>query len=202
MKKKERSALCLLVTVISFLGFWVENIWLSISRGCMNNRNMLLPFLFGYGLSVLVMYRMFGTPRAPRLFGLDLDTRRTVPNLLIYYGMVFVCISLGEILLGTLVEWSTGIVWWDYTRIPLHITKYTSVPTSAGFALLITVFMRFIIKPTAALFMRMNETVLSILAWVFMGLMVADFLHSGLYMFLHGELMRTWRVDIPWFGGM
>ena len=41
-------ALCMNIAFISFLGFCVENLWLAITKGYMDNRNMLFPFLFGY----------------------------------------------------------------------------------------------------------------------------------------------------------
>lgn len=37
--------------------------------------------------------------------------------------------------------------YWDYSKIPLHFTKYTSVPTSLGFASVITLFMNFAYEP-------------------------------------------------------
>lgn len=62
MKSAEVFALCLIVTVISFLGFVVENVWLSMTKGYIDNRNMTLPFLLGYGIAIVLIYLLFGTP--------------------------------------------------------------------------------------------------------------------------------------------
>ncbi len=35
----------------------------------MDNRNMVFPFLFDYGLAVAVIYLIFGTPRNLVFFG-------------------------------------------------------------------------------------------------------------------------------------
>ncbi len=195
MKRKRACILCMMMSIISFIGFCVENIWMLLSRGYMNNRNMLFPFLFGYGLAVIVMHLMFGTPQEPRLFGLHLTTEHPLINMLIFYGLVAVCISLGELLLGYFVELTTGILWWDYTRIPLHITRYTSIPTSLGFGLLVTLFMRFVFYPFGRLIGRMNDRLLAVLACILMAIMVADFIHSGIYMYRTGQTMLVWRWE-------
>ena len=54
----------IMAAVVSFLGFVVENIWLAMTKGYINNRNMNAPFLLGYGLLILFMYAVFGTPAA------------------------------------------------------------------------------------------------------------------------------------------
>ena len=60
----------IMVAIISFLGFVVENVWLAITKGYMNNRNMNAPFLLGYGLVVLFLYFVLGTPANPVKWGL------------------------------------------------------------------------------------------------------------------------------------
>lgn len=51
----------LTITIISFLGFCVENVWLAFTQKCIDNRNMSLPFLLGYGLAVVGIYFIFRT---------------------------------------------------------------------------------------------------------------------------------------------
>ena len=65
MKKGEKMKytyyqLGIMAAVVSFLGFVVENIWLAMTKGYINNRNMNAPFLLGYGLLILFMYAVFG----------------------------------------------------------------------------------------------------------------------------------------------
>ena len=55
-------SLGIMVAVISFLGFSLENLWLSLTKGFIDNRNMNAPFLMGYGLLVVGMYLLLGTP--------------------------------------------------------------------------------------------------------------------------------------------
>ncbi len=194
--KIKAASMCLLITVVSFLGFWVENIFIAIRHGQMNNRNMLLPFLFGYGLAIMAIYFLFGTPMSPKFFGIDIRGKSKALNILNFFWITFLCVSIGEIVLGTFVENSCGIVWWNYSNIPLHITKYTSVPTSMGFAFLITVFMGFFCEPLLRVFSKMNKKVLYTLAIIFMILLVGDFLLSAGRMFETHELMRIWKINL------
>ena len=59
--ESKNSALLMMVIIVSFAGFWIENIFTAYKKGIMTNRNMILPFLLGYGLSILGLYFAFGT---------------------------------------------------------------------------------------------------------------------------------------------
>ena len=45
--------------------------------------------------------------------------------------MICAFIMLGEIAVGTIYEKFAGVILWDYTDIPTHITRYTSLITTA-----------------------------------------------------------------------
>jgi len=77
--KKEVTSLLILVLVIFFLGFVLENIWLACTKGYMDNRNMSLPFLLGYGLLVVGMYLLLGIPEQMKIFGRTIPKGRTEP---------------------------------------------------------------------------------------------------------------------------
>ncbi len=129
----------IMAALISFLGFILENIWLALTKGYIDNRNMNLPFLLGYGLAVVALYLAFGIPSEfSFLLPEEAETWRRV---VIYFLCVMLCVSVGEILLGTATEKLCRIEYWNYSWILLHITKYTSLPTSTGFAALVTFFM-------------------------------------------------------------
>lgn len=190
------ASMCLVITVVSFLGFWVENIFIAITKGYIDNRNMLFPFLLGYGLAIAVIYLLFGTPKEPKFFGIELKSNNKVQNILTFLFITFLCVCVGECILGTFVEKTCGIVWWNYSNIPLHFTKYTSFPTSLGFALLITVFMEYFFTPIYNGFTKINKKTLYILATVFIVLLVGDFLFSAARMFNTLELMKIWRIEL------
>ena len=85
----------LMMSLISFLGFLLENIWISVRKGYVDNRNMNLPFLLGYGIAVMFIYFVLGVPDKSNAF--------------LYCVICFIIVSLGEILLGTVVEKICGI---------------------------------------------------------------------------------------------
>ena len=76
----------IMAAVISFLGFILENVWLAFTKGYIDNRNMTMPFLYGYGMAVISIYAIFGTPQAMILAG-KLPVKEH--SVLIYFVAVF-----------------------------------------------------------------------------------------------------------------
>lgn len=130
----------LMAVLISFLGFMLENIWLAVTKGFIDNRNMRFPFLWGYGLFISGLYILMGIPEDFVLSALP-EMKSTAARYISYFAVVFLIVSAGEIFLGKTTEDLFGFYYWNYERLPLHLTRYTSVPTSTGFALIITFFM-------------------------------------------------------------
>ena len=116
MRMEDVLALFMMIALISFLGFVVENLWLAVTKGYMDNRNMVFPFLLGYGLAVFVIYLLFGTPEEMRIVGNAVVINSKTLSYGLYFGIVMVCISLGEIVLGTVVEKTCHFYWWDYSK--------------------------------------------------------------------------------------
>lgn len=195
MKTTEIFALCIVMIVVSFLGFVVENVWLAATKGFIDNRNMCLPFLLGYGLAIAIIYIMFGTPANLMLLGKKIVLKNTYTKILIYFGIVFLCVCLGEIALGTIVEKTYHIIWWDYTRLPFHITRYTSIPTSMAFATMICIFMRRIFDPLMEWALTLDYETLRFTAISGMILLVVDFIHNAVRIYLEGELKPLWKID-------
>lgn len=195
MANTKTFAIILVMVVVSLMGFCVENIFIGFNRGFMDNRNMILPFLFGYGLSILAVYLLFGTPTDPKFWGKEIAIPNGAVSTLYYFIIAFLGVSVGEILLGYATEWACGIIWWDYTSIPLHITRYTSVPTSAAFASLITVFMKFFFYPLLTRFSRMNPKVLAFIAVTFTVILSLDMINSAFYMFKHRATLSLWKIN-------
>lgn len=189
-------SLILVLVVVSFLGFCVENIFISLSVGFMDNRNMVLPFLWGYGLSILALWLIFGTPNAPRFFSKRLIFSSARRAAAFYFVASFICVCIGEVILGHIIEYTCDIIWWDYTRIPLHITRYTSVPTSFAFASMITVFMKYFFMPLMEIFSKMNPQVLRVLAICGFLALSVDMINSLIYMVNNHDVLKIWRIYI------
>ncbi len=189
-------SLALIAASVSLLGYIVENIWTILDRGYIDNRNMCFPLLFGYGLSMLAVYGLFGTPKEPRFILKSLGVKKLALRKLTYFGLVFICVSAGETLLGYAVEALCGITWWSYEDLPLNIGTYTSIPTSSAFSVMILIFMDLIFSRLYNFFISLNPKLLKILSLSLLLIMTADFINSGLYMLTEKKILRKWKVQI------
>lgn len=194
------SSMFIMTAIISFLGFALENLWLAARKGYMDNRNMFAPFLLGYGVAVMGLYLLLGTPRSPRTYINDMNVEienNVGMRIAAYFTITFVCVSLGEIVLGKLVEKTCHIYLWDYTSLPLHITRYTSVPTSIGFTVIITVFTDCFFERIMDELTKLDPTVSNILGASLMTVMIADFIFNAARTMKTHCMMTSWRFDIP-----
>ncbi len=158
---------------------------MMLRKGYIDNRNMNLPFLLGYGVLVTGIYFIMGVPESNHIG--------------IYFVITFVVVSVGEILLGEIVERLCGIYYWDYTALPFHITRYTSVFTSMGFSFIITGFMRKLFIPIMDILhgeMNLNR---SIVVCILMSLLIIDFIYSFGYMIKHKNFYNKWKKEIRFF---
>lgn len=195
MKTMEIFALVMAAIFVSFLGFAVENLWLSVTQGYMDNRNMCLPFLIGYGIAMLLILWLFGTPKRLCFGGKIILGKSKTVSRLIYFAGVMVCICIGEILLGTFVEKTCHFCWWDYTKIPLHITRYTSIPTSMMFSTGVTVFMDRCLEPIYNFFLTWGDRQLRNTVIVMTVFLTADFLYNARQMYRTQGMIQRWRID-------
>lgn len=189
-------ALGIMAAIVSFLGFVVENVWLAFTKGYIDNRNMNAPFLVGYGMLILAMYFVLGTPED--LFVLK-KLKRNLPKwvaVIIYFMLSFFIVSIAEIVLGVAFEKVSGIRYWNYSMLPLHFTQYTSVPTSMGFALLITVFMGAIFNPLMELIMRMNPRLMKWLSIILVIIMLSDLIINFYHMITSRNFVKKWRIYV------
>lgn len=194
MRNRENFALCMIITVVSFLGFAVENIWLAATKGYINNRNMYLPFLLGYGLAIAAIYLLFGTPSKFAFLGKKVNGGSSFSKMFLYFLAVMVCVSVGEIVLGTVVEKTCNVIWWDYTDLPLNITRYTTLPTSVAFSALITIFMQHFFEPLKDWFMKWNFQRLRFVSTVCIIVLIADFLCSAARVYKNQEMVPVWKI--------
>ena len=170
-----------MICFIAFLGFCLENAWIMLRKGYIDNRNMNLPFLLGYGLMVIGIYIIIGTPKT---------------NVLSYFMTTFILVSIGEIILGKSVEKLCGIYYWDYTTLPLHVTRYTSFFTSIGFSFIITGFMdTFFIKIMDGIH-NIESVLFDVLTVIMFIMLVVDFIYSFRYMIIHKDFYDKWKRSV------
>lgn len=175
-----------LIVVVSFLGFCLENLWMLFRKGQIDNRNMNFPFLIGYGMAILLIYFVIGVPEKSKLF--------------LYFAACFFIVSIGEILLGYSVEKVCGIYYWDYTSLPLHLTRYTSFFTSIGFSAIITIFFYQFFTPLMRMIHSHDSYRMHVVCVALLAVLVIDFLYSFKYMHTNQSLYQCWILHLPFRG--
>lgn len=188
--------------IAAFAGYLIETVTRAVSQGIIDDRHQYLPFLGAYGFAVLVMYAVFDRPSDMRFFRIKIFPRETkhavYQRVAVYYATMFFIVTFGELLVGFLFE-RLGQKAWDYTDIPLHITQYTSIPTSLAFAAAAVVFMQFVFSWLVTLCKKIPKKVLTPLTVVLFALIVADWLQMILRLAVTGALPDFWAIHLPWY---
>ena len=194
MKKEKLSVLCMIASIVALLGFVIENVWLYFRYSEINNRNMILPLLLGYGLAIVILYFLFGTPKHPKFIVWAIETRSRLLNTAFYFLVSGICVMVGEYSMGMFVEKVMGFKWWSYESLPLHITQYTSIPTTVAFALIIVLFMSLAFYPLHQTFSKIKSKWFHFFSYLVMILMIADFIHSAIYMYQNQTTFQLWSI--------
>ncbi len=187
-------AIGIMTAIVSFLGFVVENIWLAISKGYINNRNMNTPFLLGYGLLIMFMYFTIGTPGKLVEWKIFKKAKTKFAKYMVYFLCAMLIVSISEIVLGVVVEELCGFEYWNYSNIPLHITKYTSVPTSMAFATMITFVMGKLFNPIMNWIVQVDCTWIRVLSIILIVIMAFDFIISFYHMIHNRNFYLKWKI--------
>lgn len=182
----------IMVIIIAFIGFCFEDLWMLFRYSVIDNRNMYLPFLLGYGLFVVLIYYLIGTPK--KIFN-KYESNRLI-NYIIYIILCSVIVSVGEILLGFFVEWTANFYYWNYSSITLHFTKYTSIPTSIGFALVITIFMNYAYIPLQNTIRNNSEKISLIFVLFIFILLIIDLNISFKNMYINKGKNIIWSINL------
>ena len=111
-----------------------------------------------------------------------------------YFLCSFAVVCVGEIVLGIVVEALCHIEYWNYSNIPMHITKYTSIPTSTAFAAMITILMGNVFPVLMDWICRINTQWAKIICAVLWIVMVADFFISFGHMIKAKNFYLKWKI--------
>ena len=192
------TSLLLVAYIASFCGWCVENVFRMLAIGVLDSRHQILPFLAAYGFGIFVLFFVFGTPTEMRIFKKRILPENTKGNhalrVVVYYALVFVLILFGEMSVGLLFDKCFGVQAWDYRNIPLHITRYTSIPTTFGFTTGITLLMHFVFRPVVAFFERLPRKLCFWLALIFGVLIAADYCIMIGGMLVTGHFPNYWSI--------
>ena len=184
--------------VFAFFGFCAENIGRMAVQHIFDCRHQLLPFLFAYGIALLAVYVLMGTPDDLRFFKFrffkNKNLKTKILSHVIYFSVIFVFILGGEIAVGMLYEKFAGVILWDYSNIPTHITRYTSIITTLLYGGGVYLLMAFAFKPMMKLIMKMGTKAATIVDCTLGVAIVIDFLVMLIITFATGSAPEYWSV--------
>lgn len=98
--------------------------------------------------------------------------------------------------MGLLFEKVFGVKAWNYTSIPLHITQYTSIPTTAAFTAGIFLLMQFVFPRVVKLIDRIPDRTAFLLALVLGVLIASDWLIMIVSGLVNGSFPEYWSFKI------
>ena len=189
----------IMMIIAAFLGFVGENIFRLIVDGQIDNRFMILPFIAPYGLAIFAIYYVLGTPNKLRFFNKEVLRGNTVKDkvlsYLIYGITVMLAVMLGEIAVGSIYEAISGLTIWNYENIPLHITKFTSIPTSLAITVLAIILMRFLFVPCMDFIS--NKIPYKVAFWITLilgGLIVIDCIYMMIELLVFQDKNYYWVI--------
>lgn len=167
--------------VFANIGYWVENLFRLFSKGILDSRNQILPFLFCYSIAMWALYFALGTPKKARIFNHKIISDDSIKSqrlsVLCYFLISFFFIFFGEIVVGTMFEKISGIQLWNYSGIPLHMTQYTSVPTTIALSTGVIVLMEYFFTPLMNAIHKLKKKTVLKIDYILGGLIIIDWLY-------------------------
>ncbi len=167
--------------VFANIGYWVENLFRLFSKGILDSRNQVLPFLFCYSIAMWALYFALGTPKKARIFNHKIISDDSIKSqrlsVLCYFLISFFFIFFGEIVVGTMFEKISGIQLWNYSGIPLHMTQYTSVPTTIALSTGVIVLMEYFFTPLMNAIHKLKKKTVLKIDYILGGLIIIDWLY-------------------------
>ena len=130
--------------IVSFAGWCFEKVGRYIVYNSITDRGFLtMPICPIYGSSILLIFFVMGTPRAPRWEKRDcnIPPKKVVLNFFIYFLLSALISSLVELVTGVLFKKALGITLWNYGDRFLNLGGYISLGYGLLWGALITLFM-------------------------------------------------------------
>ena len=156
--KKRRTFMGVEIVYLYFIGIgfalfgWiVENCYRIATKGIIDCRFHLLPFIGTYALIPFVYQLLLGdldniAPFGCRAFRTNTLKNKIISNLMC---LTLICsaVFLGEFVFGHLWERLFDVRLWNYTSQPYHVTRYTGLVSTIGFGVGAYLIFRFAYKP-------------------------------------------------------
>lgn len=135
----------------AMLGWIVENCYRIVTKGIIDCRFHLLPFIWSYSLIPFAFQLLLNDPDRIAIFGRRLfkddNTKNKVVSNILCLTLICVAVFLGELVMGNIWDKLFDVRLWNYTSQPLHVTRYTGLISAVGFGVGAYLIFRFIYNP-------------------------------------------------------
>lgn len=146
----------ILTAVLSFIGWLYETLLVRIQHGDWTDRGFLfLPFCPIYGVTLIVVYFLIGTPQEKR--GVLKNIQNPYAHTALYLLFAFLIPTTAELLVGALFDRAFHVSLWSYAAMPMNFHGYISLPISLLWSALIYMFMRLFFTPLRKITLKIPE---------------------------------------------
>lgn len=185
---------------VAFIGWIAENAFKFAVSGVIDSRFHLLPFISPYLLIPFAFHIALGTPNDVTFFGkkvFKISTAKTkiLSNIIAYFA-ICACVFFGELAVGSLWEILFDVRLWNYSKHPLHITKFTSVISVFGFGTGAYLIFKLLYTPILNLIRK--KISFKTAKWICLTLgvlIVLDTVRMMISTVILGEAPNFWRFD-------
>lgn len=190
--------LCLMGIIFAALGWLAENTARLATQGVLDCRYHALPFIAPYGLIPFAFHILLGDPdriafMGRRIFKKDGAKYKIVSNILCFFiilGVVFA----GELAVGYLWESVFGARLWDYSDMPLHVTRYAGLIPALMYGGGAYLLFRFAYKPLLNALKKVRFSTAKILCITLWATILADSLAMVITTAVTGAPPVYWSV--------
>jgi len=156
--------------IYAVFGFIIESIMKYLFNPSMNNGSLYGPWIPVYGLGVcliiFIMRLVFNRIKVNRFF-----------KILLVFFISIIILTLLELIGGHLIEFITGKVFWDYSKLKFNIGHYIALEISLIWGIMSLVII-YIIKPlTDKLIKRIPSTITYLVLFIFLIDLVISFIN-------------------------
>ncbi len=194
----EVAYISLLSIAIAFLGWLLENSFRLFRNGVVDSRFNILPFIAPYMLLPFLFHIIFGDANHIRIFKCfqKSDRKTVILSNVVSYLLLCLGVFVLEFIIGNMWDVFFGVTLWNYSKLPLNFTKFTSPITTFGFGFFAYVLLKFVMPP-ALRFLR-SKVSFKTAKWVSLilgTLIILDTVRMGAFIIFTGEAPHLWRWD-------
>ena len=187
--------------IFAFIGWCAENTAKLVIGGTIDSRFHILPFIAIYVSISFAFHIALGSPNnivffGKRIFKSETPKTKILSNVISFVG-ISLAVFLGELVVGNMWDILFGVKLWNYSKLPLHLTQYTSIVSTLGFGAGAYLIFKFIYNPLLNLFR--NKLSYKVAKWIVLTLGVliaADGLRMILCIIFMGEAPMCWRIKL------